>query len=279
MRTLKIEKKHIPAIILAVVCFIVAVLCSIKAVKEIKYRELLPDSPIIELEGTLVIADGGNGTEIPKNTFYAIDDLMTKQFTAMKIDARLTKDKKYVSLADAEISSVTNGKGDINGYNYFDLLNYNIKNFKPRENPVIELVSETGRYAHSNNILPIIYLHDFNKKAIKELMGSFSEQGVSVYAYASDSLKELQYIRKQSIDAGLIYHTNEITDEVIEACRTDGNISICFDSNSKNISTSIEKLSAEQIDFLCYGAETLNEIEELYKIGVRRFITDTVRAG
>ena len=85
----KIEKKHIPAIILAVVCIIVAVLCSIKAVKEIKYRELLPDSPIIELEGTLIIADGGNGTEIPKNTFYAIDDLRTKQFTAMKIDARL----------------------------------------------------------------------------------------------------------------------------------------------------------------------------------------------
>lgn len=280
MRTLKIEKKHIPAIILAVACVVIAILCGTKAIKEIKYKELLPESEIINLEGTYIIADGGNGTSVPKNTFYAIDDLLTKQFTAIKIDARLTNDKKYVALADSDISSLTKGKGEVGSYNYFDLLEFNIKNFKPRENPVIELVSEVSKYSYSNGISPIIYLHDFNKKAIKELMGKISEEGVSVYAYASDNLKELQYIRKQSIDVGLIYQVDEVTDEAIEACRADGNMYICFNGKkAKQISTYIEKMEIEQIGYLCYDVETLDDIEDLYKLGVRRFITDTVKAG
>ncbi len=279
MRTLKIEKKHIPAIILILACIIVAVLCSIKAVKEIKYKEILPNSSIINLEDTIIIADGGNGTEIPKNTSYAIDDLMTKQFTSIKIDARLTRDKKYVSLADADISAVTNGKGNVGDYNYFDLLNFNIKNFKPLENPVIELVYDTAEHAYNNGISPVIYLHDFNKKAIKELMGEFAERGISVYAYASDDIKELQYIRKQNPDVGLIYQVDGVTDETIELCRKESNISICFNAKSKNSLVYIEKMNIAEVAYLCYGTETLKDIEELYKFGVRRFITDTVKAG
>ncbi len=279
MKTLKIETKHIPRIVLAVVCIIVAVLCGVKAVKEIKYRETLPDSSVMQLEDIIIIADGGNGTEVPKNTSYAIDDLIAKQFGAMKIDARLTKDKKYVSLADADISEITNGKGVVGSYNYFDLLEFNIKDFMPRENPVIELVSDTVQYAGSNRIQPVIYLHDFNKKAIKEMISDFSEQGLSVYAYASDNIKELQYIRKLDSYVPLIYQVDEITDEVIEECKNEENISICFNAETKNVSVYIEKMNIAEVKYLCYGAQTLKDIEELYKFGVRSFITDTVKAG
>ena len=279
MKTLKIEAKHIPAIILAVACIVVAVLCGIKAVKEIKYKEALPESSVIGFDDVLIIADGGNGTEIPKNTVYAVDDLMSKQFKAMKIDARLTKDKKYVSLAEEEISDFTEGKGNVSDYNYFDLIEFNIKNFRPNENPVIELVSKTTKHAVSNGISPVIYLHDFNKKAIKELVNEFSQQGISVYAYASDSLKELQYIRKLDSQVELIYQVDEITDEIIEECKNNYNVSICFNYKEKNTSVYIEKMNQTETDFLCYGTETLKDIEKLYKIGVRRFVTDTVKAG
>ena len=129
MKTLKIEQKQIPAIILAVACIIVAILCGVKAVKEIKYRQNIPDSSIISIgDDVLIFADGGNGTEIPKNTKYAVDDLVSKQFSAIKIDARLTKDNKYVAMADEDISVITDGKGLVSDYNYYDLLNFNIKN-------------------------------------------------------------------------------------------------------------------------------------------------------
>lgn len=279
MKTLKIEAKHIPKITLAVACIVVAVLCCIKAVQEIKYKEVLPQSSVIGFDDVLIIADGGNGTEIPKNTVYAIDDLMSKQFRAIKIDARLTKDNKYVSLAEEDISDITDGEGRVGDYIYFDLLEFNIRNFRPNENPVIELVSKTAKHAVSNSISPVIYLHDFNKKAIKELVNDFSQQGISVYAYASDSLKELQYIRKLDSQVELIYQVDEITDEIIEECKKEYNISVCFNSKAKNISVYIEKMNIEEIDFLCYGTETLKDIEKLYKIGVKRFITDTVKAG
>lgn len=280
MKTLKIEKKHIPKIVIAVTGVIIAVICIIMAVRYIS-RDVLSESSVIgiDFDNVLIIADGGNNKKIPKNTVYAIDDLATKQFKAMKIDARLTKDKKYVSLEDADISQFTEGKGDVSSYNYFDLLEYNIKDFRSSEYPVTELVSKTAKYAYSNNISPIIFLHDFNKKAIKGLIREIAEEDFSVYAYASDNIKELQYIRKLDNQVELIYQVDEITDEIIEECKDEYNISICFNYKAKDSSAFIGKMESEKIGYLCYGTKTLKDVEELYKFGVRRFITDTVKAG
>lgn len=277
MRKLKIEKKYIPLILMAIACIVMAVLCGIKAVDDIKYNEKLISSSIIDTTGTLLIADGGNGTEIPKNTYYAVDDLMAKRFTSMKIDARLTKDKKWVSLQSEDISSVTDGKGNVKDFNYYDLLNYNIKNFRPQEFPVVELVSRTAKYAYENNVFPIIFFHDYNKSAIKSLLGTLSSDGTHVLYFASDDIRVLEYIRKLNSDASLLYYAPSITDEALEKCKTDGNMTLAFDAESeKKINTKIEKMVSENIAFMCHGAETLRDIEELYKLGVRFFITDTV---
>lgn len=280
MRKLNFDKKYIPAFILAAACVVVGVLCAIRAVDEIKYNEFIKDSSLIDLNQTVIIADGGNGTDIPKNTIYAIEDLVAKQFTAMKIDARLTKDKKWVSLESDDISSVTDGKGSVGDYNYFDLLNYNIRNFKPREAPVIELVSETARHAYENSISPVIFFHDYNKSSAKALLTTLKDSGVHVLAFASDNIKVLQHIRKLDKDVSLFYYVDAVTDDAIEECKNDSNMSLCFNAaNKSNNDVQIEKMTVQQVSFLCYGAETLNDIEKLYKFGVRRFITDTVKVG
>ena len=109
MKTLKIKPKYILFSLLGVACIVVAVLCVIKATDSVKYKEALNQSDVIDRFQVILTADGGNGIETPKNTTYAIDDLRLKGFTSVKIDARLTSDKKWVSLADEKISSVTNG--------------------------------------------------------------------------------------------------------------------------------------------------------------------------
>ncbi len=277
MRKLKIEKKYIPFVLMAIACIVMATLCGIKAVDDIKYNEKLTSSSLMDMAQTLLIADGGNGTEIPKNTAYAVDDLTTKQFTAMKIDARLTKDKKWVAIQSEDISVVTNGKGNVNNLSYYDLLNYNIKDFSPQEFPVIELVSSTAKYAYDNNILPVIFFHDYSKSAIKNLLGTLENNGTRVLYFASDDIRVLEYIRKIKAEAPLLYYVSSITDESISLCREDLNMSLCFNAeNEKSINIQIEKMVSENVSFVCYGAETLNDIEELYKLGVRRFITDTV---
>lgn len=278
MRTFKIEKKHLPAIILIIACIVVGILCTIKAVDSIKYKELLNDSPIMDFTQTSIIADGGHGTEAPKNTTYAVDDLVSKQILSIKIDARLTADQKWVALKDEDISSITNGKGNVKNYRYYDLLNYNIKNYKPNEFPVIQLVSEAAKYAYQNSVSPIIYFHDFNKSSGKELVSYFKSENIYISAYASDNIKVLNYIRKLNSDVKLIYYVDDITDEVISSCKKDSNMAICFNAGSKiNFASAIEKMANEEVSFLCYGAETLKDIEKLYKFGVRQFITDTVR--
>ncbi len=280
MRKLKFEKKYIPAALLAMACVVVGIFCAVKAIDEIKYNEILTDSSLMELTDVQLIADGGNGTEIPKNTVYAVDDLMLKSIRSIKIDARLTKDKKWVALKNSDISSVTNGKGSAKDYNYFDLLNFNITGYKPSEHPVIELASETAKYAYQNGVSPIIYLHDYDKGAIKNLLSTLKNDGARISAYASDNIKILKYIRKNNSEISLIYYVDAVTDEAIEICKNDGNMSLCFNAKNKaNTTVCIEKMTFENVSFLCYGAETLDDIEELYKIGVRLFVTDTVKAG
>lgn len=278
MRTFKIDKKHIPAIALAVACVVVGVLCAVKAVDSIKYKELLDDSTIMDFTQTSIIADGGHGTQVPKNTTYAVDDLVSKQITSIKIDARLTSDKKFVALKDDDISEITNGKGSVKKHRYYDLLNFNIKNYKPNEFPVIQLVSDTAEYAYQNSILPVIYFHDFDKAAGKELVSSLKGENINIFAYASDNIKVLNYIRKLNKDVKLIYYVESITDEAIGFCKSDGNMSLCFNAQSKtDFASAIEKMINEEISFLCYGTETLKDVEKLYRLGVRQFITDTVR--
>lgn len=277
MRKLKIEKKYIPLIFMVAACVVMAVLCAIKMADDVKYNEKLNSSSLIDQTLTLLIADGGNGTEVPKNTIYAVDDLMTKGFTAIKIDARLTKDQKWVALRSDDISVVTNGKGNVKDFSYYDLLNYNIKNFRPQEFPVIELVSRTAKYAYENNIFPVIFLHDYSKSAIKKLIAELSSDGTRVLYFASDDIRVLEYIRKISSDSALIYYVSEISDEVIEKAVQGGNMTLCFNAQKeKNADLKIEKMESEKVAFMCHGAETLRDIEELYKLGVRLFITDTV---
>ena len=278
MRTFKVEKKHIPAIILVIACIVVGILCTIKAVDSIKYKELLNDSPIMDFTQTSIIADGGHGTDVPKNTTYAVDDLVSKQINYIKIDARLTADKKWVALKDDDISKITNGKGSVKNYRYYDLLNYNIKNFKSTDVPVIQLLTDTATYAYQSGVTPIIYFHEFNKDSGKELINYFKSENIYIFAYASDNIKVLNYIRKLNSDVKLIYYVDDITDEVISDCKKDSNMAICFNAESKiNFASAIEKMTNEEVSFLCYGAETLKDVENLYKLGVRQFITDSVR--
>ncbi len=277
MRKLKIEKKYIPLILMAAACVVMAILCGIKAVDDIKYNEKLISSPIISHTETFLIADGGNGTDIPKNTKFAVDDLRTKSFSAIKIDARLTKDKKWVSLQSDDISSVTDGKGSVKDIGYYDLLNYNLKNFRPQEFPVVELVEATAKYAYENDVFPVIFLHDYSKSAIKDLIGKLSGDGTHVMYFASDDIRVLEYIRKLSSDASLLYYVSEISDENIEKSKKDGNMALCFNAEKeKKINVKIEKMASENVSFMCHGTETLRDIEKLYKLGVRFFITDTV---
>ena len=106
MRTFKFNKKHIPALILAAVCLVVAVLCIVKAVDDIKYHEELTQSSIIDITQTILTADGGNGKKVPVvgvDATEAAKDLIKsgKMTGTIKQDA--------VGMAEALITLCENG--------------------------------------------------------------------------------------------------------------------------------------------------------------------------
>ncbi len=280
MKTLKIKPKYILFSLLGIACIVVAVLCIIKATSSIKYKEALSQSEIIDHTQIIFTADGGNGNEIPKNTIYAVDDLYQKGFTSIKIDARLTKDKKWVSLADEKISSVTNGIGKVYDYSYYELLNYNIKNAPETDGAVIELVQDTVQYAYNNGFSVIVYVHENDKAAIKELTGILSDINMGKISIASSDVKVLEYIEKIQPVINTIYCVDEITDEAIAACETYKFYSLCFNAaNNKNTHEDFDKLFDKGIHSICTGADSLKEMEEMYQLGIRHFINDTVQIG
>ncbi len=279
MRKFKFKKKYIPAFLLTSACVVIGILCMIKAVDEIKYNQQLSDSDIIDLSQIVLVADGGNGTDIPKNTKYAIDDLKSKSFTAVKIDARLTEDKKWVALAEDDISGITNGEGNASDYSFYELLNFNLKGNYYGENFCIESATETVKYAFENGFNTTVFLHNYDKKAIKNLLETFKANDTAVYGFASSNIKTLKYVRKLDQSVNLIYYVDEITDEDIQICKENYGFYICFNAGNSKNKKQIEAMIDSDVGFLCYSAETLGEIEDLYKLGVRSFVNDAVKIG
>ncbi len=278
MRKFKFNKKYITVISILISLIICINLCIFLANK--KYNDSILDSKIIEQYQTILIADGGNGKDIPKNTIYSVDDLIGKGYSFMKIDARLTADKKWVALESRDISCVTDGKGNVDSYNYYELMNFNLKNFREEDHPIIDTVSRVAKYAKENGIAPMIFLHNNSKKDVKNLVNELYEIGIDSQFYFSENLSVLQYIAKINTTAVLYYYVDEITEEAMLIAEEDSRFLICFNSdNKKNDKEKVEEMIERDIGFLCYGAETLTDIESLYKIGVRFFICDTLKAG
>lgn len=278
MGKFKLGKKSIFAILLTVACVTVGILCVIKAVGNIKQSENIRESEKIQIDDIVIIADGGNGTTVPKNTTYAIDDLSEKFFTSVKIDARLTRDNIWVALEDSDISCVTNVSGDVSEYAYYDLLRYNLKKEKANISPVIETVKSVARYAEESGLQPIIFIHDKNKQEIEKLLQTFSEDMTDITYFASSNMKILEYIEERNQDAGLILYVDEVTYETLSFAKRNSRYTICFDCNKLN-KKEIEKLVVEDVKILCRGADSLKDIEKLYNLGVKRFITDSVKVG
>ena len=280
MRTLKLEKKHIPYALLAIACIVVAILCIIKAFDLIKYNEFLTDSKILNPRTVTLIADGGNGRDVPKNTKYAIDDLRKKGFTNIKIDARLTADKKWVALAEENISSVTKGRGKVSTYSYYELLNHNLKAIPGDKTAVIELVEDTVSYALDNEFLCTIYIHDYDKEAISSLIETLQGLTTRPYFIASSDLRILQHVKSIIPDLNVVYYVDEITEENISVCRNNTEYILCFNAkNKKNTQEKIDLASSYDVFTICYGAERLKDIEKFYKMGIRQFLNDSVQIG
>lgn len=280
MKMLKFNKKYIPAYILAVACTVVAVFCLVKAFNDIKYHEDLTQSSLIDVHQILLTADGNNGTKTLPNTKDAIDDLRLKGFTTMKIDVRLTKDKKWVALKEKDISSVTKGKGDVSSFNYYELLNYNLKSNSPLHPPVVEPAEDIIRYAYENEISSMVFIHDYDKSAIKNLIKTLSAENYHVTSIAASDIRILRYVEKLNSSFSLVYFVDEITEEMAVDYKNKSEYVICFDAtNSANTADYIEKLNDAEINCICYNAETLKSIEEFYKFGVRQFINNTVEVG
>ena len=277
MKKFKIQKKYIPALILAAACVIIAILFTLKAVHN--NHDKLTQSSVIDALQVIITADGGNDTKVPKNTYLAIDDLVKKGFTSMKIDARLTADKKWVSLAEEDISSVTNGSGKISQYKYYELMNYNIKGAPAFTHPVIEPITDTVSYALSNSITPIVYVHNNSKSAIRNLIDDLLSNATGVFFFASSESSSIEYVKKYQATIPCIYYVDEITEEAIDFCKQTTS-TLCFNAkNPNNTQEMMELMFFEEIAIACYNAETLSEIEDLYKIGIRQFINDSIEPG
>ena len=131
-----------------------------------------------------------------------------------------------------------------------------------------------------NEFFCTVYIHDFDKAAIKSLLDSLVNTTTRVFYIASDDLRILEYAKSVLPTLNVIYYVDEITEENLNVCKKYTEFTLCFNAdNKKNNKEKIDIASDYEVRTICYGAERLKDIEEFYKMGIRQFVNDSVKIG
>lgn len=185
-----------------------------------------------------IIAHRGLTTEyIKENTIEAFLNALNSGYDGVELDIRLTKDNKIVVLHDKLINRTSNGRGNINNFNYKDLLKYNFGTKKtkskiPLLSNVIKKISnkiviielkEKIKVIDLENILKNnptndYYICSFNKEYIDSIKSIKFKKGLINYVFNSNiDIKKYDFVLiLESLFTKDIYHyLNDINVEPI----------------------------------------------------------------
>ena len=162
-----------------------------------------------------LIAHRGLTTEfIKENTIEAFLNALYNGYDGIELDVRLTKDNKIVVLHDKLINRTSNGRGNINNFNYNDLLKYNfgtkkVKSKIPLLSNVIKkinnktIIIELKEKIETIDLEKILmknstnnyYICSFNKEYIDNIKDTKYKKGLINYVFNSNiNIKDYDFI-------------------------------------------------------------------------------------
>lgn len=176
------------------------------------------------------IAHRGLSSVYPENSLPAIEGAIENGYYGCEFDIHTTKDNIWILNHDSNIDKMTNGSGDIKDLTYDELIEYNIDNGNGIENYEslkLPKLTEALEIISKSNIVPFIEIKGYNPDAFKILIDTISEYGLSeITVIISFDMEALLGIRKIDKNIKLMYLTNNLTIDDVNACMKNGNIGV-----------------------------------------------------
>lgn len=287
-RTIRIlRRKKWPLVLFVVLIAVVItapfVIKTVNAHNRFAVKNTTPLSRIIlvqaDREKICLSGHHGFGAQAPENTTVSIEKARDYGFNSVELDLRQTSDGVWVLCHDADVSAVTDKRGLVSSYTYYDLITCNIDcgaNIEKYENLKIPTLEQALKSCLERNTTPVLDIKSFNDDGIETLLDIIDKNGFTEScSILSADMSLIEKIHKTNPDIKLYFTTGRLTDKSIQKTADIENLGICFDG-SKSREKDIEKAVDKKILLLCRNVNDKEAIKRYYKLGVTDFITDTV---
>lgn len=292
-RTLRIlrRKKWPAAVAVALIITIIAVPVGTKLksnYKRFSAKKPIPISSqmIVKSDRAKVhlIAHRGYSSQAPENTVPALEKAEEFNFDTVEFDVRQTKDGVWVASHDADVKSVTDKKGKISSYTYYDLVTCTIDkgaNCKEYDSLKIPTLDHMLKSCLENNLKPMIEIKDYTESGIKTLLEIIDRNGFtdscSIISFNRDALNA---VRKQNKDIQLYALVQKLDKKEMKKCLDNPEIGVSFNGHVKiNDEQKIKTLLDADIPLACWTVDDGKTLEKYFRMGVRDFVTNRIYPG
>lgn len=275
------NKKIILICAAAAVLIIAAVTAVILSGQKIKAEDTLSLKSLTKSQDITLYAHRGLSSQAPENTLPAFEKAAEKGLKAVEFDIQLTKDGVWVLSHDTSIKRMTDGKGDIDDYTYFDLADFSVDNganYKKYPDLKMPSLDAALECCLENDLEPMIEIKDYTDKGIKSLVDSVKSHGFEKSCRViSFDHSALEKVRENDRDIQLVYLVSKLDNKQMELCLEYPDIGVSFKADKRrNDSEKVKKLISNDTELFCWVVDGKKELDYYYKSGVRNFVTNRI---
>ena len=289
-RSLRIIKRKRWPIVLAVLIIITAVAAPVISNAVASHKRYTAKSPIAlsevfvkktDRERVSLIAHRGFSCQAPENTVPAIKKAAEYGYDTVEIDVRQTADGVWVVSHDADINKMTDKRGKISSYTYYDLITADIDNganHKLYEGTKIATLDEILKVCLVQKLKPMIEIKDYTDDGLDELLGIIDKNGFtqscSVISFDREVLAK---VRGKNPEIKLYALVSKLNKKNLQKCLDDPTVGVSFNGHQKiNSEKKIKKLLDEGIPLACRTVDDAETMQKYYKMGVTTFVTNRI---
>lgn len=282
----KITKKQI-GISLAVLAFVAAVLTVIfVALHDAKIQPV----PTVDVSSAGIdvnqvpvqlIAHRGLSGDAPENTKFAIERAGRESFTAVSFDICETLDGVFVLMHDTTLNRMTNGRGKIKDFTYFELLNFtvdngaNVEEYADAKIPELEEVLD---FCAQFGMRPYINIRQCSARGFEKLATILVQRKDEQNCVVLSSDQEyLSTIRTLAPETELWLVAPELTKQKMKWLEENEWAGAAFDAEKKiNTDDKIKTLIQAGKRTACIDVKDPQTVKRMVDIGVIYFYTDCI---
>lgn len=289
-RSFRIIKRKKWPIVLAVLIVISAIATPIVSTASSSRKRYSAKSPIalssIYVKKTdqskiNLIAHRGFSCQAPENTVAAAKKAAEYGFDTVEIDVRQTADGVWVVSHDADIKGMTDKKGKISSYTYYDLITANIDNGANHKNYgdlKIATLDEMLQVCLANNLRPMIEIKDYTDEGLDTLLQIIDKNGFtqscSVISFDRTALEK---VREKNSDIRLFALVSKLDKDTLQKCLDDPTIGVSFNGHQRtNSEKKIKQLTEAGVFLACWTVDDKETMQKYYDMGVTTFVTNRI---